>query len=78
MCALSDSYQGKVSDSTSRPEVTRAAERDAGQRRKRPKRRKPYDLDSEGEETSDESSSEKVCEIWASDLSVCTMLFIYI
>lgn len=59
-CVLSDSYQGKVSDSVSRPEETRAAERDAVQRRKRPKPRKPYDLDSEGEETSDESSSEKV------------------
>lgn len=65
---LSDSYQGKVSDGASRPEETRAAERDAVQRRKRPKRRKPYDLDSEGEETSDESSSEKVCvcvrDVW--------------
>lgn len=60
VCVLSDSYQGKVSDSVSRPEETRAAERDAVQRRKRPKPRKPYDLDSEGEETSDESSSEKV------------------
>lgn len=56
-----DSYQGKVSDSVSRPEETRAAERDSVQRRKRPKPRKAYDLDSEGEETSDESSSEKVC-----------------
>lgn len=61
VCALSDSYQSKVSDSTGRPEETRTAERDAVQRRKRPKPRKPYDLDSEGEETSDESSSEKVC-----------------
>ncbi|XP_047656549.1 histone-lysine N-methyltransferase SETD1A isoform X2 [Tachysurus fulvidraco] len=54
-----DSYQGKGSDRPSRPEETRAAERDSVQRRKRRKPRKAYDLDSEGEETSDESSSEK-------------------
>ncbi|XP_062840971.1 histone-lysine N-methyltransferase SETD1A [Trichomycterus rosablanca] len=54
-----DSYQGKDADGVSRPEENRVAEREAAKRRKRPKPRKPYDLDSEGEETSDESSSGK-------------------
>lgn len=36
------------------------ADRRAARRRSRAKARKPYDLDSEGEETSDGSSSEKV------------------
>ncbi|XP_051988257.1 histone-lysine N-methyltransferase SETD1A isoform X1 [Xyrauchen texanus] len=55
-----DSYQGKSADSASgRTEERRTADRQAARRRNRAKPRKPYDLDSEGEETSDGSSSEK-------------------
>uniref|UniRef100_A0A8C1P886 SET domain containing 1A, histone lysine methyltransferase n=1 Tax=Cyprinus carpio TaxID=7962 RepID=A0A8C1P886_CYPCA len=56
-----DSYQGKSADTAAgRTEERRVAERRAARRRSRAKARKPYDLDSEGEETSDGSSSEKV------------------
>lgn len=43
------------------PEADRhAADRDNKRRKKKPRSRKPWELDSEGEETSDGSSSEKV------------------
>lgn len=59
--SLSDSYQGKSADTAAgRTEERRVADRGAARRRSRAKARKPYDLDSEGEETSDGSSSEKV------------------
>ncbi|XP_016343294.1 histone-lysine N-methyltransferase SETD1B-like [Sinocyclocheilus anshuiensis] len=55
-----DSYQGKSADTSARrTEERRVADRGAARRRSRAKARKPYDLDSEGEETSDGSSSEK-------------------
>ncbi|XP_026064221.1 histone-lysine N-methyltransferase SETD1B isoform X1 [Carassius auratus] len=55
-----DSYQGKSADTAAgRTEERRVADRRAARRRSRTKARKPYDLDSEGEETSDGSSSEK-------------------
>lgn len=38
----------------------RGAERDNKRRKKKQRNRKPWELDSEGEETSDGSSSEKV------------------
>lgn len=38
----------------------RAAERDNKRRKKKPRSRKPWELGSEGEETSDGSSTEKV------------------
>lgn len=37
------------------------AERDNKRRKKKPRSRKPWELGSEGEETSDGSSTEKVC-----------------
>ncbi|XP_053706902.1 histone-lysine N-methyltransferase SETD1A isoform X2 [Synchiropus splendidus] len=40
-------------------EADRRAERDSKRRKKKPRTRKPWELDSEGEETSDGSSSEK-------------------
>lgn len=58
-----DSYQGKVADSAgSRGDGDgRGSERDGSRRRKkRTKSRKGFDLDSEGEETSEASSSDKV------------------
>lgn len=59
--SFSDSYQGKSADTAAgRTEERRVADRGAARRRSRAKARKPYDLDSEGEETSDGSSSEKV------------------
>lgn len=39
----------------------RGAERDNKRRKKKPRSRKPWELGSEGEETSDGSSTEKVC-----------------
>lgn len=39
----------------------RGAERDNKRRKKKPRTRKPWELGSEGEETSDGSSTEKVC-----------------
>lgn len=43
------------------PEADRhGAERDNKRRKKKPRSRKPWELDSEGEETSDGSSTEKV------------------
>lgn len=46
------------------PEADRhGAERDNKRRKKKPRSRKPWELGSEGEETSDGSSSEKVCVV---------------
>lgn len=56
-----DSYHDKGLEGRMADGEGHRAERDSRRRKKKTRSRKPWDLDSEGEETSDGSSSDKVC-----------------
>lgn len=60
------------------PEAARhGAERDNKRRKKKPRSRKPWELGSEGEETSDGSSTEKVCGVFCV-FSLNSVLFCFL